>query len=89
MSLDDVEDRDDVAAREEFLDDVSTDETTTADDQIDVLGLGRHFAGQQSRHSHFAFYEPRGETKSSYLVNWPLSSSRVSKHTVTVYAGKD
>ena len=82
MSLDDVKDRDDVATREEFFDDVSTDETTAADDQIDVLGLRRHFAGQQSRHSHFAFYEPHGETKLSYWVNWPLSSSWVNKHTV-------
>ena len=45
VSLDDVKDRDDVAASEELFDDVSTDETAPANDQVHVFGLGRHFAG--------------------------------------------
>lgn len=42
VSLDDVKDRDDVATSDEVFDDVSTNETTPTDDEVDVFGLGRH-----------------------------------------------
>lgn len=56
VSLNDVEGGNDIAASNEVLDDVSTDETTSTDDEVDVLVLGRHVARERMSGSRTTSY---------------------------------